>query len=358
MEQITLYFREGPSDKVYQACIVSKDSGYMVSFAYGRRGTTLNAGTKTPEPVSYDNAKAVYDKLVREKMAKGYRQAPGDGAAIALPVNTKTSTGIHCQLLNPVEEDRLPELLHHPDWWLQEKIDGRRLLIRKEGSTITGINRLGLETALPQPVVDSALACAVDFIIDGEALGDTLHVFDLPSLHGEDLRGLPFGERYVRLQKFFKASMPPHFKLVEAAFNLVPKRDMYERLQREHREGVVFKHMMGPYTAGRPASGGMQLKHKFCETASFIVTKPNAKRSVSLILFHGEKVVSAGNVTIPPNQDIPAPGTVVECRYLYAFRESGSIYQPVYLGPREDIRAEECTTVQLKYQPIQEHHAS
>jgi bifunctional non-homologous end joining protein LigD len=39
----------------------------------------------------------------------------------------------------------------------------------------------------------------------------------------------------------------------------------------------------------------------------------------------------------------------VECRYLYAFKESGSIYQPVYLGSREDILSAECTTTQLKY---------
>jgi len=54
-------------------------------------------------------------------------------------------------------------------------------------------------------------------------------------------------------------------------------------------------------------------------------------------------------VTIPPNHDIPSPGSVVECRYLYAFKESGSIYQPVYLGEREDIRHAECITAQLKY---------
>lgn len=57
----------------------------------------------------------------------------------------------------------------------------------------------------------------------------------------------------------------------------------------------------------------------------------------------------AGNVTIPPNHEIPATGQVVECCYLYAFRESGSIYQPVYLGSRDDITAEECSTAQLKY---------
>lgn len=353
MENISLYYREGPSDKVYQVAIVPKDSGHLVTFAYGRRGSALSAGTKTPAPVSYDEARRIYDKLVREKMAKGYQPLPGDGSAsaVALPVNSQKPTGIHCQLLNPVEEERLPELLTHPDWWVQEKLDGRRLLIRKEGTTITGINRLGLETALPQTLVDSATTCAMDFILDGEALGDVLHVFDALSLEGRDLRKVGHAERYVRLQKFLKTAQPSHFRLVETACQLRDKKALFDRLRQQQREGVVFKHMTAHYTPGRPASGGPQLKFKFCETASFIVTKPNPKRSVSLILFDGDRVVPAGNVTIPPNHDIPVPGTVVECRYLYAFRESGSIYQPVYLGPREDIRAEECTTAQLKYRP-------
>ena len=42
---------------------------------------------------------------------------------------------------------------------------------------------------------------------------------------------------------------------------------------------------------------------------------------------------------------------VVEVRYLYAFRESGSIYQPVYRGERSDIPADDCTVDQLKYKP-------
>ena len=70
---------------------------------------------------------------------------------------------------------------------------------------------------------------------------------------------------------------------------------------------------------------------------------------ISLSDFAGKNLAAAGNVTIPPNHDIPATGQVVECRYLYAFRESGCIYQPVYLGTRDDIRAEECTTAQLKF---------
>jgi predicted DNA-binding WGR domain protein len=72
MEHITLYFRQGSSDKVYQAIIEPRDGGFVVAFAYGRRGTTLTAGTKTQSSVAYDEAKRIYHKLVAEKTAKGY----------------------------------------------------------------------------------------------------------------------------------------------------------------------------------------------------------------------------------------------------------------------------------------------
>jgi bifunctional non-homologous end joining protein LigD len=81
-----------------------------------------------------------------------------------------------------------------------------------------------------------------------------------------------------------------------------------------------------------------------------MVSKVNSKRSVSLMLFDGDKVIQVGNVTIPPNEKIPVPGATVECRYLYCFR-GGSIFQPVYLGERDDIPSEECVIGQLKYKP-------
>jgi bifunctional non-homologous end joining protein LigD len=60
-------------------------------------------------------------------------------------------------------------------------------------------------------------------------------------------------------------------------------------------------------------------------------------------------MVAAGNVTIPTNQDIPRDGQVVEVRYLYAFEESGCLYQPVYLGVRSDVLPMECVVSQLKF---------
>ncbi len=348
MEQITLYFRQGSSDKVYQASLEPKVDGYVVRFAYGRRGTTLQTGTKTQTPVAYNEAKRIYDKLVTEKTAKGYTPG-GDGTPYQHTDKASQSTGIHCQLLNPVEEDQAERLIADPAWWLQEKYDGRRLLIRKMGEQITGINRIGLTVALPQTLASDAAACPVDCIIDGEAVGDVLYAFDVLLIGEDEIDGCRYGERHLRLLNLLTTFAHPNIHLAATAFLPRHKRELFDQLKAGGREGVVFKQIDGPYCAGRLASGGTQLKYKFCATASFIVGKINAKRSVSLLLFTGDRIGAAGNVTIPPNHPVPETGQVIECRYLYAFRESGCIYQPVYLGARDDIRAEECTAAQLKY---------
>lgn len=348
MEHITLYYREGASDKVYQAAIEPRDGGHVVTFAYGRRGSTLSTGTKTPTPVTYEQAKRLYDKLVTEKCAKGY--TPGeDGTPYRQTDKESASTGIACQLLNPIKEDQLDPLLEDPAYWLQEKYDGRRLLIQKQGETITGINRLGLAVGIPEIVAASAQAFTSDFLMDGEAVGDRLHAFDLLALNGVDTRGWPYRDRYLRLLDIIDSTPQPAIRLASTAFLPEQKRARLEKLKAAGKEGVVFKCSDAPYTPGRPASGGTQFKYKFHETASFIVSRVNAKRSVSLALLSWDKLVPAGNVTIPANHEIPVVGAIVEVRYLYAFRESGVLFQPVYLGQRDDIGTWECVVEQLKY---------
>jgi bifunctional non-homologous end joining protein LigD len=202
---------------------------------------------------------------------------------------------------------------------------------------------------LPQTLHNDAKACSVDFIIDGEAVGDMLTAFDVLRIGDEEIGGLRYAERHLRLMNLLASFQRSAITMVETHYTADQKRETFDRLKFDHAEGVVFKHIDAPYIAGRPASGGSQLKYKFCETASFVVGKVNAKRSVSLMLFAGKNLTAAGNVTIPPNHEIPKAGQIVECRYLYALKESGCIYQPVYLGGRGDIPEEECTTTQLKF---------
>jgi bifunctional non-homologous end joining protein LigD len=356
MEQTTLYYREGSSDKVYQAQIEPSGDGFKVTFAYGRRGSALTGGTKTQNPVPYDAAKKIYDKLVQEKMAKGY--TPGaDGTPFQHTDKADQITGIHCQLLNPIGEELVEHYLASNDYWLQEKFDGRRLLLHKKEGEIIGINRKGLAVALPDTLLNDVRPCSMDFTLDGEAIGDTLRVFDVLFIGGEDLRPLQMVDRHQRLVNLLASFQHPNLQLVETTYLTNEKQKMFKRLMAEKREGVVFKKADAPYTAGRPASGGSQLKHKFYETASFIVGKTNAKRSIGLLLRRDGAVVEAGNVTIPPNHDIPAPSWIVECRYLYAFPESGVIYQPTYLGAREDLTAADCTVDQLKFKNGSEEEA-
>jgi hypothetical protein len=70
-----LYFQEGTSDKEYRVQIARVSlimDKYLVNFQYGRRGGTLQKGSKTEHPVSLAEAKRIYVKIINEKLAKGY----------------------------------------------------------------------------------------------------------------------------------------------------------------------------------------------------------------------------------------------------------------------------------------------
>ena len=348
-ERVTLYYREGNSDKVYQAAIESKGDQFVVNFAYGRRGGTLSTGTKTGTPVAYETAKRIYTKLVSEKKAKGYTE--GENGTTYQHAE-KPATRILPQLLNPVEEAEVEQLLRDDNYCAQEKHDGRHLLVCKEAEEdVTGINKKGLVVGLPETVAGELRTLSSRFILDGESIGDNYHVFDLLELDGENLRSLPYRVRFARLVNLLLLynADGKYIRLVQTVFKKVQKTELWERLRRENREGIVFKRLDAPYTPGKPNSGGPQLKFKFVATASVVVTKLNRQRSVEIGLFNGRTLVSCSNVTIPANHDIPKVGEVVEVRYLYAYRDSLALYQPVYLGPRDDVEPGECVVQQLKF---------
>ena len=97
-------------------------------------------------------------------------------------------------LLNEISDAELLALAPNPYWVFQEKHDGDRILLVKRGKHLTSYSRSGRETsALPKPIVEAALACPVDFTLDGELVGeDVIFAFDLLEMDGEDLRSKPY----------------------------------------------------------------------------------------------------------------------------------------------------------------------
>jgi bifunctional non-homologous end joining protein LigD len=184
--------------------------------------------------------------------------------------------------------------------------------------------------------------------MDGELLENSYVCFDLLEHDSTDVRPLPYSDRLLLLE-YMSGEFSDQIDLAETAKG-VTKAPFFISLKDRGAEGCVFKDKFAPFSAGRPASGGTQRKFKFCETATFIVTALNNQRSVSLSLYNeANELVPAGNVTIPPNFPIPAVNSLAEVRYLYAYRESGSVHQPVYLGPRDDVMPNSCSTKELKY---------
>lgn len=348
LETVSLYFRAGSSDKEYHARIAKSGGGYVVNVEYGRRGSSLSTGTKTKSPVDYAAALRVFQKLVSDKTSKGYTRG-ADGTPYLHSDKAKQVSGLLPQLLNIIDKSEADRLVADPAWIMQEKFDGRRLMLRKVGDTVEGINKLGLLVSVPSTIAASALEIPGDFTLDGEAIGDTFHVFDLLSQGGSDLTAKSCGDRYQALTALVDSGCPCAFiRYVETWTHEIDKTFRLLTLRERGAEGVVFKRRDSAYVSGRPASGGTQRKLKFVETLSAVVTQVNSQRSVGVSLLDGDSWRPVGNVTISANHDVPQLGDVVEVRYLYA-APGGSLFQPVYLGVRSDIDTLECVTAQLKF---------
>ncbi len=54
----------------------------------------------------------------------------------ATSAQAKQSTGVLPQLLNVADPADLADMIASPDWWMQEKHDGDRRILRKRGDVV------------------------------------------------------------------------------------------------------------------------------------------------------------------------------------------------------------------------------
>src|SRR5215472_13732697 len=123
-ERADLYFQQGSSDKVYHLQLQNVQEQWSVQAQWGRRGSALQSDVKV-SGTTYEEAKRIYDRILREKTGKGYQvaraSASGNEAiAVGLPA-TKERSGHTPELLTPIEEPEALLLAQNAAWWFQQK---------------------------------------------------------------------------------------------------------------------------------------------------------------------------------------------------------------------------------------------
>jgi bifunctional non-homologous end joining protein LigD len=357
IDRVSLFNTSGSSNKEYHVELVAGGDGYLVNTRHGPRGRATVLGAKTAHPVDLAKARKIFDKLVAEKIAGGYTRDES-GVAYTDTEDAGRRSGWQPALLESAAAEDLASLVDSPHWLATEKIDGERRAVEvQSGGLVVGINRRGLYVPVPQTWERVFGQLPAGTLLDGEHLGETLHVFDCVRLGDQDLRQQGYAARWDAarsaltdvMMRELRRGAPP--EVVNAAVLLHvfgeagAKRDLLRAVERRGGEGVVFRHRDSVYVAGRDTGS---LKHKFVESASCIVARVNeGRRSVGLALLdeHGA-AVDVGNVTVPANHPVPEPGCVVEVRYMHMF-EGGSLYQPVYSGARSDVVAGDCLLSQV-----------
>ncbi|MES2027112.1 MAG: hypothetical protein V4448_16295 [Pseudomonadota bacterium] len=338
-----LWSTKGGSDKLYNLFLRPKAEGWVVDYTNGKRGGALQSGTKTQEPVAYEAALKLFEATVRSKVKDGYGTVES-GQAYTNSEFAGRATGLDVQLLSSIDEETCMALLQDDAWVAQLKENGeRRPLFIKDGD-VTGANRSGLTVHIPA-IWRSDFAQYTNATFDGEHVGDAYAVFDLLSLNNEDLTVLPFAARYLRLVNLLEShpTLPPSLRLVEAHATTSTKERLLQHVRAKKLEGVCLKRASSTYSAGRSKDA---LKFKLTDSATCIVVRRNAQRSVALGLRDASGVlIEQGNVTIPANHAVPEVGSLVEVEFLYY---TGSAFeQPVYGGVRTDLSEEDARIDQI-----------
>jgi bifunctional non-homologous end joining protein LigD len=180
--------------------------------------------------------------------------------------------------------------------WIHEvKWDGMRVLVERDAGGLRIYSRNENDVTVSFPELLGLAEVAGDFVLDGEvvalgegvpsfgALADRMHVrdaararrlaetnpvtliaFDLLRLDGEDLCGLPLGERRARLEQL---------GLDDVAWQLPPTyadgQMLLEAAEQQGLEGIVSKRLSSPYRPGQRSRDW--LKFPIRPTGSFVI---------------------------------------------------------------------------------------
>jgi bifunctional non-homologous end joining protein LigD len=260
-------------------------------------------------------------------------------------VPTQAFSIILPQLLNEIEESELERYFTDPNYCAQEKHDGRRRMLKFQNGITKGYNKKGqfsdcIESFNRDCKIIADNVHKSEFLLDGEEVGDIYNPFDILSCDG-DWRTKSYNDRWKNNNFLFRTQ---NIKPVYTAYTEKEKRELFQYLQENKKEGIVFKLLNGIHI---PGYSDEQVKFKFWATASVIILKHNIQDSIGVGVIENGNVVPIGNVTMIGHTKPPI-GSIVEVKYLYIIK-GGRLYQPSFLGPRDDQYASDCIIEKLKF---------
>lgn len=280
-----------------------------------------------------------------------------------------------------------------PDWVFESKWDGFRMVASIEGGSVTLYSRNGKIISDSYRLVARALEKVNgDVVLDGELvaldaqgisrfqlLQNALrsqaslryNIFDLMFLDGQDLRGLPLVERKDRLRRL----LPKHALLAYSEHRSQHGTRYFKEAQRQGLEGIMGKRAASPYLSGQRSGDWLKIKTARRQEVVIVgFTAPRRSRpcfgSLVLAVREGGTWRYAGHVgtgfshatlrelykrLLPLRADRSPfkergkdeaattwvkPKLVAEVKFT-EWTAAGEMRHPVFLGLREDKRAED-----------------
>src|SRR5512141_1799734 len=310
-QHLKLRCTEGTRDAAYNLHLKPAGDGWIVTYQNGRWGSTLQDGSKTPDPVDYPTAKKIFDAVLREKMqVKHYYILDGEAAEMVASAKTVARSEWQPMLVTHRGTETAPAYLTDNEWGMQEKYNGfNRIAGTDANAAPFGTNKRGEPVALPPGLAKELTALhkliGGRIVMAGEAMGERLIAHDCLWSMGDDLRVQEFRSRYNVLEIALDElggdviELAPLYTLTKA------KKLAYERLLDQRKEGVVFKLLGGLYVPGR---SDCQIALKFTETTGVIVAKGrDGKASFGMEMIDdasGQRVF-VGNCSVPKNKQMP-----------------------------------------------------
>lgn len=239
------------------------------------------------------------------------------------------------------------------EWWMEQKLDGQRFLIRMDGK-IMAVNRHGVEMTVPAwlhvAFLDGTFSKG-QWEFDGELVNGHYYIFDCMYAGNKDLRGEPFSLRRIKLEQIYGLWNPGKFvHLTRLARNTHEKSILYTTLFDAQAEGAVVKKHDAKYREGKKINHLLKLKFVTdCDVAVMELEREGKPLAITIGLYREGKLVEVSGCKVPASVATTVkPYDVITVNYLYA-TDDDKLTQPTFGHVRTDKSWIDCGFDQLKY---------